>query len=40
MQKDGWFRAPLPFEPLANCPSSIHDTRPISGQENGFPSHF
>jgi hypothetical protein len=38
VQKDGWFRAPLPFEPLVNCPSSIHDTRPISGYSQAWMS--
>jgi hypothetical protein len=38
VQKDGWFRAPLPFEPLANCPSSIHDTRPISSYSQAWMS--
>jgi hypothetical protein len=38
VQKDGWFRVPLPFEPLANCPSSIHDTRPISGYSQAWMS--
>lgn len=38
VQKDGWFRAPLPFEPLANCPSSIHDTRPASSYSQAWMS--
>ena len=36
VQKDGWFREPIPFEPLCNCNGIIHDVRPASGYSQAW----
>ena len=36
VQKDGWFRAAIPFEPLCNCPGVIHDARAASGYSQAW----